>query len=57
MLDDIAVVGLALEMVKPELKAYREMKAAKAAAAAEKPVAAETPAAPVVTAPAEKTEA
>lgn len=57
MLDDIAVVGLALEMVKPELKAYREMKAAKAAAAAEKPVAAETPAAPAVTAPAEKTEA
>ena len=57
VLDDVAVVGLALEMVKPELKAYREMKAAKAAAAAEKPVAAETPAAPAVTAPAEKTEA
>ena len=57
MLDDIAVVGLALEMVKPELKAYREMKAAKAAAAAEKPMAAKTPAVPAVTAPAEKTEA
>ena len=66
MLDDIAVVGLALEMVKPELKAYREKKAAKAAAAtetrftpasAETPAATETPAAPAAAEAAEAPKA
>ena len=61
MLDDLAVMGLALEMVKPELNAYREWKAAKAAAAPEKAEPAEKLEEPVkfeAPAPApEKTEA
>ena len=43
VLDDVAVLGLALEMVKPELKAFRDSKAERAAAAAETAPAPETP--------------
>ena len=40
VLDDVAVLGLALEMVKPELKAFRDSKAERAAETAPAP---ETP--------------
>ncbi len=43
MLDDVAVLGLALKMVKPELKAFRDSKAGRAAAAVETAPAPETP--------------